>query len=91
MLPNDMVIEGHTDASPSSETTTNWQISTARAVAALEFLVDVGKVDPGRLQATGFADTKPLASNEDVEGRSRNRRVEFTFLRPEAEPAPERS
>ncbi len=85
--PDRIAIEGHTDASPSTKTTTNWQISTARAVSALEYLVDVGNVDPSRLQATGFADTKPLASNEDPDGRERNRRVEFTFLRPQEEVA----
>lgn len=78
--PDTVAIEGHTDSSPSSSTTSNWQISTARAVATLEFLVDVARVDPARLQVTGFADTRPLASNEDEEGRARNRRVEFTFL-----------
>ncbi len=83
--PDTVAIEGHTDASPSSATTTNWTISTARAVATLEFLVDVGHVDPSRLQATGFADTKPIASNEEPAGRAKNRRVEFTFLRTSAE------
>ncbi len=78
--PDTVAIEGHTDSSPSSSTTNNWQISTSRAVATLEFLVDVARVDPARLQVTGFADTRPIASNEDAEGRARNRRVEFTFL-----------
>lgn len=78
--PDTVAIEGHTDSSPSSSTTNNWQISTSRAVATLEFLVDVARVDPARLQVTGFADTRPIASNEDAEGRAKNRRVEFTFL-----------
>lgn len=78
--PDTVAIEGHTDASLSGSNTNNWKISAARAVATLEFLVDVGRVDPSRLQVTGFAHTKPLASNEDAEGRARNRRVEFTFL-----------
>ena len=78
--PDTVAIEGHTDSSPSSSTTNNWKISTARAVATLEFLVDVGQVDPSRLQVTGYADTRPIASNEDTNGRARNRRVEFTFL-----------
>lgn len=78
--PDTVAIEGHTDSSPSTSTTNNWQISTSRAVATLEFLVDVARVDPARLQVTGFADTRPIASNEDAEGRARNRRVEFTFL-----------
>jgi len=85
--PDLIAIEGHTDASPSSSTTTNWKISTERAVAALEYLVDVAKVNPSRLRATGFAATQPLAENDEVDGREKNRRVEFTFLRP---PAPQR-
>ncbi|MDJ0789983.1 MAG: flagellar motor protein MotB [Myxococcota bacterium] len=81
--PDLIAIEGHTDAAPSQSTTTNWRISTARAVAALEYLVDVGRVSPDRLRATGFAATRPVASNEDEAGRAKNRRVEFTFLRPQ--------
>ncbi|MCP5067743.1 MAG: OmpA family protein, partial [bacterium] len=72
--PDTVAIEGHTDSSPSSSTTSNWQISTARAVATLEFLVDVARVDPARLLVSGFADTRPIASNEDAEGRAKNRR-----------------
>ncbi len=86
--PEQVAIEGHTDTSPSGSATTNWAISTGRAVAALEYLVNVGRVDPSRLQATGFADTRPIASNEDEAGRGKNRRVEFTFLRPEGTEAP---
>lgn len=81
--PDLIAIEGHTDAAPSQNTTTNWRISTARAVSALEYLVDVGRVSPDRLRATGFAATRPVASNEDEAGRAKNRRVEFTFLRPQ--------
>jgi len=81
--PDLIAIEGHTDAAPSQNTTTNWRISTARAVAALEYLVDVGRVSPDRLRATGYAATRPVASNEEEAGRAQNRRVEFTFLRPQ--------
>lgn len=83
--PDLIAVEGHTDTSASSKTNTNWQISTARAVSALEYLVDVGHVEASRLQATGFADTRPIASNEYQEGRAKNRRVEFTFLHPQEE------
>ena len=41
-----------------------------------DFLIDLG-VDPGRLQARGYGDTRPVDSNATDEGRERNRRIEM--------------
>jgi len=78
--PGEVAIEGHTDATGGSSSVANWRISSARAVAALQYLVQVGHVDPHRLRATGFADTRPVAPNDSEEHRRANRRVEFVFL-----------
>ena len=75
-------IEGHTDSiptDPDSPFPTNWELSTARATNVLHYLVDFG-VDETRFQVAGFADTRPLASNDTEEGRAYNRRVDIVIL-----------
>ena len=77
-------IEGHTDNRPirTRRFPSNWELSAARAAAALRFLVAKEKVAPERIRIAGYADTKPIASNDTAEGRKKNRRVEFVFVRP---------
>jgi len=67
-------IEGHTDAQASEEK--NQELSADRALAVAHWLVDKG-VDPLRLIAVGFGESRPLAPNELAQGRDDNRRVEF--------------
>lgn len=69
-----MQIEGHTDAVGSSES--NLVLSVARAESARTYLVERG-VDPGRLDALGHGEVRPIADNGSKEGRAQNRRVEF--------------
>jgi chemotaxis protein MotB len=77
-------VEGHTDNLPtgSGRYATNWDLSAARAAAAARILADNG-VDPTRLSATGYADTRAIADNDTPEGRARNRRVEIWIGNPE--------
>lgn len=81
-LPNQIAIEGHTDPAPiaTAQFPSNWELSTARASSVLRFLVDVAGLDPGRLTASGYADTRPIADNATPEGRAKNRRVEIVVL-----------
>jgi chemotaxis protein MotB len=75
-------IEGHTDSSPvdpRGEWPSNWELSAARAINTLHYLVDFG-ADERRFQATGFADTQPLAGNDTEEGKAYNRRVDIIVL-----------
>jgi chemotaxis protein MotB len=73
-------IQGHTDDEPISSAMfpTNWELSAGRATAVLRYFIDRG-AEPERMTATGYADTFPLARNDIVEGRARNRRVEFVL------------
>jgi len=73
-------IQGHTDdESISTERfPTNWELSAARATAVLRYFIDKG-AEPERMTATGYADTFPLARNDTVPGRAKNRRVEFVL------------
>jgi len=82
-----VAIEGHTDNIPirSRRFRSNWELSAARAYSALQYLTEKVGVEADRLSIAGFADTRPLASNDDPEGRARNRRVEFVFSRPDKE------
>jgi chemotaxis protein MotB len=75
-------VEGHTDDTaidPSGPWESNWELSTARSIAVLHYLTDLG-VDENRFQVAGFADTKPLASNNTAEGRAYNRRVDIVVI-----------
>lgn len=72
-----MQISGHTDnAGKPSE---NLILSNNRARAVVSYLVQHG-IDPKRLSAKGFGETKPVAGNETEEGRARNRRTEMKVL-----------
>lgn len=75
-------IEGHTDDMPihNERFPSNWELSTARALSVLRFLILSG-VAPERLAVAGLAEYKPLQSNTTTEGRSRNRRVEIVILK----------
>jgi chemotaxis protein MotB len=82
MAGNKFRIEGHTDniaTDPTGPYPTNWELSTARSVNVLKYLVEFG-VDEQRFQVAGFADTVPLASNDTPEGRAYNRRVDIVVL-----------
>jgi OOP family OmpA-OmpF porin len=66
-------IEGHTDATGSHAH--NVKLSQRRADAVRDMLVTRYNIDASRLKAIGYAETKPLASNANAEGRAQNRRV----------------
>ncbi len=72
-------VAGHSDHLPvnaSGRYRSNWELSSARAASVVESLIRLG-IPPERLHATGYADTRPIASNATPEGRAKNRRVEF--------------
>lgn len=74
-------VEGHTDNQPirSAQFPSNWELSSARAASVVRLFVDAG-VAPQRLVAIGYADQRPVESNDRVEGRARNRRVTLNIL-----------
>ena len=77
-------IEGHTDSEGPEET--NLELSTKRAAAVRQYLVDKG-VAPERLVSTGYGESKPKFPNTTPFGRAANRRVEFHIVAPSAAPA----
>ena len=80
---NDKVIRvvGHTDNVPIStaQFPSNWELSAARATTVVRFLQSAG-VPPERLTASGRGEFAPVASNDDAEGRKKNRRIEITLV-----------
>ena len=74
-------IEGHTDTSPTDPLIwpSNWELSTARSLAVLHYLADIG-VDENRFQVAGFAGTMPISRDDTAEGRMNNRRVDIIIL-----------
>lgn len=70
-------VEGHSDSVPISTARfpSNWELSSGRATAILRYLNRAG-VDTSRLRAVGYADTRPIESNDSQDGRAANRRVE---------------
>ena len=76
-------IEGHTDnvaMSFGNRYRNNWDLSSARAASVADYLQDGGSIAPGSMVIKGFADTRPIASNETATGRSENRRIEVVVL-----------
>ncbi|GIX18019.1 MAG: flagellar motor protein MotB [Rhodothalassiaceae bacterium] len=73
-------VDGHTDRRPihTPQFRDNWDLSAARAVAVVRFLISEG-VPPGRLAAAAFAQYQPVAEGDDPESLARNRRIEFRF------------
>jgi chemotaxis protein MotB len=77
----DFLIAGHTDNQPIKRSAfhSNWELSTARAVNVVRFLQQEG-VDPRRLAAAGFSEFDPIADNEQVVERAKNRRIEIVVM-----------
>ncbi|MGA1846852.1 OmpA family protein [Deferribacter abyssi] len=82
--PYNILVEGHTDDIPihTPKFPSNWELSTARAVSIVKFLISKG-VKPEKLSAAGYAQYHPLVPNITPENRAKNRRVEINFVSPE--------
>ena len=70
-------VSGHTDNVGNPRR--NQALSEARARAVREYLVSHG-IDGSRVEAVGFGDQRPVASNDTEEGRQENRRIEAIEL-----------
>ncbi|MGC9363759.1 MAG: OmpA/MotB family protein [Fidelibacterota bacterium] len=72
-------VEGHTDNWPirGGRYSSNWELSSARALEVVRYLSAVSGIDEGKFSALGYGEFRPIASNDTAEGRSKNRRVEI--------------
>lgn len=80
-----LVVRGHADARETAGSIypSAWELSAARAAASVRYLVAQG-INPTRLRAVAYADTRPVEPGTSEASLRRNRRVEFYFHRPEA-------
>jgi chemotaxis protein MotB len=71
-------VDGHTDVRPINSPIfkSNWELSSARAISVVQYLVSLG-VPPQRLVAAGFAEFQPLDTAQTEEAYKRNRRIEL--------------
>lgn len=78
----DMRVEGHSDNVPihNASFNSNWDLSTARAMAVAMMLIDESGFDPQRMSIAGYGEYHPAASNDTPEGRRANRRVDIVVV-----------
>ncbi|WBW95420.1 flagellar motor protein MotB [Oceanirhabdus sp. W0125-5] len=82
-LPNDIIIEGHTDNVPinNSKYKDNWELSAARAYTVNNYFTKIKGLDPTRFYPTFLGDNHPLVNNDTEENRAKNRRVNILIKR----------
>ncbi len=80
-----VMVGGYTDNVPINtvEFPSNWELSAARAVNTLRFLLENSNISPSRLSALGFGEYHPLFPNDTPEHRAKNRRVEIIMEKKE--------
>ena len=78
-IPWILRVDGHTDSKPitgAGQYKSNWELSAARAVAVVQYLVSKG-VEPGKLAAAGFGEFQPIDAGADEASMALNRRIEL--------------
>ncbi|MDD9720107.1 peptidoglycan -binding protein [Sulfitobacter sp. PR48] len=75
-------VDGHTDNVPLSglgEFADNWELSQARALSVVKYMISAQGIPPDRLAANGFGQYQPVATGDSEEARAQNRRIELKF------------
>lgn len=82
-LDNNIRIVGHTDNIPikNEKFRSNWDLSAARAINVMNFMVDSGGMNPEKLSIQAYGQYMPKYNNSTEEGRAKNRRVEIFIVR----------
>lgn len=77
-----IIIEGHTDDVPikTKQFRDNWQLSTERALAVLDYILEDSALKPERFSATGCGKYRPVVPNDSKENRALNRRVDIIVV-----------
>jgi outer membrane protein OmpA-like peptidoglycan-associated protein len=79
---SELIIEGHTDSFGGDDS--NQKLSQERAESVQQYMINAMRIPTYRLIATGYGETRPVASNETESGRERNRRIDIV-IRPNIE------
>nr|WP_096619499.1 flagellar motor protein MotB [Candidatus Enterovibrio luxaltus] len=85
-VPGEIRVSGHTDNSPldSELYRSNWDLSAQRAVSVAQEMEQVTGFDPMRMRVEGLAGSMPRVSNDSVENKALNRRVEISVMQGKA-------
>jgi len=78
----DLRVEGHSDDQPihNGQFRSNWDLSTARAMAVMTLLVNDAGFDPKKISIAAYGQYRPIADNATPEGRRQNRRVDLVVV-----------
>ena len=74
---SELIIEGHTDSHGGDDL--NQKLSQERAESVRQYMINAMRIPTYRLIATGYGETRPVASNETEAGRARNRRIDIVI------------
>ncbi|MGI9272547.1 MAG: OmpA family protein [Woeseiaceae bacterium] len=74
---SELIIEGHTDSFGGDDS--NQKLSQTRAESVQQYMINAMRIPTYRLIATGYGETRPIASNETESGRQRNRRIDIVI------------
>ena len=73
-------VDGHTDKTPVSQNSIfkdNWELSQARSLSVVKYMIANHEIDPKRMSAAGFGEHQPISSSDSKEDLAKNRRIEF--------------
>ena len=73
-------VDGHTDKTPVSQNSIfkdNWELSQARSLSVVKYMIINHEIDPKRMSAAGFGEHQPITSSDLKEDLAKNRRIEF--------------
>lgn len=84
-LDNYIRVEGHTDNLPinTQEYPSNWELSAMRSTNVVRFLLKESGLPPEKMSESGYGEYRPIATNDNDAGRTRNRRVDIVILKNE--------
>ena len=73
-------VDGHTDKTPLSQNSIfrdNWELSQARSLSVVKYMINIHEINPKRLSAAGFGEHQPISFSETKDALAKNRRIEF--------------
>ena len=81
-IDNEIMVQGHTDNRPINSYVypSNWELSTARAVAVVKYFINEKGLDSARFSATGYGENRPLVENTSSANMEINRRVDILIV-----------
>ena len=73
-------VDGHTDKTPVGQNSIfkdNWELSQARSLSVVKYMINTHEIDPKRMSAAGFGEHQPISISDSKEDLAKNRRIEF--------------